>query len=88
MATESRLRSLLRVAHRGMPRRARENTLAGFALALDAGADGIELDVQKNQTAKGEALLSTDRSRVQIWIMPTNEELVVARQAKALLEAQ
>ena len=35
----------LRIAHRGMPRRARENTLASFALALDAGADGIELDV-------------------------------------------
>lgn len=35
----------LRIAHRGMPRRARENTLASFALALAAGADGIELDV-------------------------------------------
>ena len=28
-----------------MPRQARENTLASFALALAAGADGIELDV-------------------------------------------
>ena len=28
-----------------MPRRVRENTLASFAAALDAGADGIELDV-------------------------------------------
>ena len=28
-----------------MPRLARENTLASFALALEAGADGIELDV-------------------------------------------
>ena len=35
----------LRIAHRGMPGLARENTLASFALALDAGADGIELDV-------------------------------------------
>ena len=33
------------IAHRGMPRLARENTLASFALALEAGADGIELDV-------------------------------------------
>ncbi len=33
------------IAHRGMPRKARENTLAGFALAIAAGADGIELDV-------------------------------------------
>jgi len=28
-----------------MPRRVHENTLEGFALALEAGADGIELDV-------------------------------------------
>lgn len=28
-----------------MPRRARENTLPSFAAALEAGADGIELDV-------------------------------------------
>jgi glycerophosphoryl diester phosphodiesterase len=34
-----------RIAHRGMPRRLRENSLAGFALALQLGADGIELDV-------------------------------------------
>lgn len=43
MATTFRLP--LRIAHRGMPRLAPENTLAGFALALEAGADGIELDV-------------------------------------------
>lgn len=33
------------IAHRGMPRKSRENTLAGFALAIEAGADGIEIDV-------------------------------------------
>lgn len=41
----------LRVAHRGMPRRFRENTLESFAAALEAGADGIELDV--HATADG-----------------------------------
>lgn len=35
----------LRIAHRGMPRRIRENTLPGFALAIESGADGLELDV-------------------------------------------
>ena len=35
----------LSIAHRGMPRLARENTLPSFALALEAGAGGIELDV-------------------------------------------
>lgn len=33
------------VAHRGLPREARENTLAAFALAVEAGCDAIELDV-------------------------------------------
>jgi acetate kinase len=30
--------------------------------------------------------IHADASRVQIWIAPTNEELVVARQAKELLQ--
>lgn len=33
------------IAHRGMPRARPENSLDGFALALQAGTDGIELDV-------------------------------------------
>ena len=38
------------------------------------------------ERAKGEAPIHDAASRTQLWIMPTNEELVVARQAKALLE--
>ncbi|MEX2177407.1 MAG: glycerophosphodiester phosphodiesterase [Gemmatimonadaceae bacterium] len=34
-----------RVAHRGAPREFAENTLPGFARALELGADAIELDV-------------------------------------------
>lgn len=34
------------VAHRGASADALENTLAAFALALEQGADGVELDVQ------------------------------------------
>jgi acetate kinase len=47
---------------------------------------GIRLDRARNETAKGEAPVHAEGSRVPLWIMPTNEELVVARQAKALLE--
>jgi acetate kinase len=46
---------------------------------------GIVLDPFRNQEAKGEVPIHGHNSRVQIWIMPTNEELIVARQAKALL---
>ncbi len=49
---------------------------------------GVALDATANRKAKGEAAIHAPGSRVQIWIMPTNEELVVARQAKALLEGQ
>ena len=46
---------------------------------------GIVLDPEANQSAKGEAMLSDKKSRVQIWTIPTNEELIVARQAAQLL---
>jgi acetate kinase len=49
---------------------------------------GISLDPWKNPAAKGEMAIHAPTSRVQIWIMPTNEEIVVARQAKALLEGK
>ena len=35
-----------------------------------------------NAQAKGEARISSPHSRTQVWIMPTNEELVVARQSE------
>ncbi len=44
---------------------------------------GIELDEAKNTSvARGsEAKISTDSSQTQIWVLPTNEEIVVARQS-------
>ena len=44
---------------------------------------GIELDEAKNTSvARGaEACLSTTSSKTQIWVVPTNEEIVVARQS-------
>lgn len=48
---------------------------------------GIVLDPTLNETAKGETQINAADSRTQIWIIPTNEELVVARQTKHLLES-
>lgn len=48
---------------------------------------GIVLDPALNSQARGESKISTVESRTQIWIIPTNEELVVARQTKHLLES-
>jgi acetate kinase len=57
------------------------------AVCADLDWFGIVLDEGKNRKARGEARVDAAGSRVQLWTMPTNEELVVARQAKALLEA-
>lgn len=47
---------------------------------------GIELDPAKNQNAKGEVNIAKSTSRTQIWILPTNEEIVVARQSYECLQ--
>ena len=47
---------------------------------------GIVLDPQANQAARGEAKISSPESRAQVWVVPTNEELIVARQTAHLLE--
>jgi acetate kinase len=49
---------------------------------------GIVLDESANASAKGEMKISAASSRTEIWIVPTNEELVVARQVKDFLEQQ
>ncbi len=42
---------------------------------------GLILDEELKQAAKGESRISAPGSRTQIWVVPTNEEIVVARQA-------
>lgn len=46
---------------------------------------GIVLDDQKNLSVKGEGSFHADASRTQLWVIPTNEELIVARQSMAIL---
>lgn len=48
---------------------------------------GIVLDAAKNSAARGETRIDDDASRIQLWIMPTNEELIVARQCQEFLAA-
>jgi acetate kinase len=49
---------------------------------------GIALDGEANARARGECRISASPSRTEVWVVPTNEELVVARQARDLLEAE
>ena len=56
------------------------------AVCQDLASLGIEIDPQANAAAKGEVAIHAAGSRTQLWVVPTNEEIVVARQAKALLQ--
>ncbi|HND52003.1 MAG TPA: hypothetical protein PLV92_06395 [Pirellulaceae bacterium] len=47
---------------------------------------GVVLDDAANAAAKGECRISAADSRTQVWIVPTNEELIVARQTRDLLQ--
>jgi acetate kinase len=50
---------------------------------------GIKIDAEKNiSTRATEAVISAADSRVKIFVIPTNEELVVAREAKRFLESR
>ena len=47
---------------------------------------GVQLDAQKNRKPQGGDDLSVDGSPVRIYVVDTNEEIVVARKAQKLLE--
>ena len=48
---------------------------------------GIALDPQKNLNRGKELKISSVESDAEIWVVPTNEELIVARQTQAVLTA-
>ncbi len=50
----------------------------------DAGWLGVELDRDSN--AKGGPCITTRRSRVAAWVLPTDEELMIARHTQRVLE--
>ena len=50
---------------------------------------GLKIDPELNeQMVLGkEGKISTPDSTIEVWVIPTNEELVIARDTKALVEA-
>ncbi|MHC4994011.1 MAG: acetate/propionate family kinase [Planctomycetota bacterium] len=64
---------------------------AAIRRAILAGTEwaGIAIDEAKNAAAdpKGETRIEQEGSGVQVWVLPTNEELIVARQAVDVLKA-
>ncbi len=39
---------------------------------------GVKIDKERNAAARDEAKISADDSKVQVWVIPTNEELAIA----------
>ena len=48
---------------------------------------GIKLDPEKNKVRGEEALISADDSRVKVWVIPTNEELMIAQDTAELCKS-
>lgn len=54
-------------------------------LALVSEALGIVIDDDANENGDGERLISKPESKIKVYVIPTNEELVIARDTKRLL---
>ena len=46
---------------------------------------GVKLDLDKNNIKGEEREISADDSKVKVYLVPTNEELMIARETKALI---
>lgn len=48
---------------------------------------GIKLDTEKNKSTRGELIkISAPDSKVEVWVVPTNEELLIARDTLAMVK--
>ena len=63
-----------------------ENNLKIRKIILDGlAAIGVEQNAQACEIAGEELLLTTPESKVQVWVVPTNEELAIARETARLV---
>jgi len=65
-----------------------ENSILIRQLIIESLEDSlpIELDRQANHIKRKEARISTNSSKIQVWVIPTNEELVIARDTFRLMK--
>ncbi len=47
---------------------------------------GVKIDPEKNNVRGKETLISTDDSKVKVWVIPTNEELMIAQDTAELVK--
>jgi acetate kinase len=51
------------------------------------GFMGVEIDPELNSKRGKEMVISTPNSKVQVWVVPTNEELMIAQDTAELVKA-
>lgn len=65
------------------------NPLVRSRVCADLDFCGLRLDEEKNLATKAtEALISHPDSKIEVWVLPTNEEIVIARSIFQKLQAQ
>lgn len=57
------------------------------AVCSKLGYLGITIDDEKNDSRGEEKIISTDDSKVKVLVVPTNEELMIARETVAIINA-
>ncbi len=65
-----------------------ENDAATRAAICDyLGFMGVKIDPEKNNCRGKEVKISTEDSAIQVWVVPTNEELMIAQDTAELVNA-
>ena len=47
---------------------------------------GVEIDENKNKEFRDEGKISSENSKVEVWVVPTNEELMIAKETLRLVK--
>jgi acetate kinase len=64
-----------------------ENDAAMRARVLDPlRFIGVDMDPERNSSDAKEKVITRDGSRISVWVVPTNEELMIARKTRAIVE--
>jgi acetate kinase len=65
-----------------------ENSIYIRQLIIESLEDAlpVELDRTANHVKRKEVKISTSSSKIQVWVVPTNEELVIARDTYRLMK--
>lgn len=56
-------------------------------ICIDMDFMGLRMDAEKNKGCRKEACVSTADSKVAVWVIPTNEELLIARDTRDIVSA-